>query len=917
MFDLGLFTDWEIGETYINTPGTVSRVPILVDPERITLDKYTFFLKGKQVIGYQQAGKDRVDTSTWGVSVPSTIAPYLITGVPASLSIAAGNNQAGPAGSVLPLALSVLVANSMGIAVGGAPVTFAVASGGGTFGTTLARSNAQGIATTTFTLGSVPGKILISASVSGLAPVQFTATANDVPSKLELQSGDNQTGLVGTRLPEALTVQVLGRAGTGLPGIQVRFSVSSGTVNSLLAASVTDAQGVASVGVTLGQSPGPVSIAATVPGVPAATFHLTAIPDPTPASYTIDTLAGRDHPLGDGGPATDAMLLAPSALAFDGSGNLWIADAGNARIRTIAPSGAISTIAGSGERGFGGDGLPASSAQLSSPGGLAFDTHGKLYLTDQNRIRVISSDGTISTLAIGAIGATNALVFDKAGNLYVADTFSHRVRRIDPSGGMSTFAGTGQPGFSGDGGDAAAARINLPIALVFDASGNLLIAEGSRVRRVSPEGVITTLLGEGNSETPAIIKPAALAVDASGTILVADSIGNRVWAVSSSGGQRAFAGSGERGSTGDGGGALDARLDGPSALVIDARGNLLIAEGNRVRMVDSVGVIRTVAGRSHFGGDDGPAASAILLSPLGVAQDGAGNTYVADSGNHRVRMIDSSGTTATIAGDVVPGFAGDGEPSTLARLSSPSDVALDQAGNIYIADSGNNRVRVIDRTGTIRTLAGDGFPRFAGDGGLAISASLSSPTAVGVKGDGTVYISDSKNHRVRAVATDGTIRTVAGDGRSTLQGDGGPAILASFDSPRGLALDDSGNLFIADSGNGRVRKVDPLENVSSVVGFGVTPGTARTLVPYAMAVDKTGNLYIADFAGNRLLRLNVRGVVSTIAGDTTGAAGFSGDGDAATAARMNAPAGVAINSDGSILVVDKGNNRIRVLTPVR
>jgi sugar lactone lactonase YvrE len=321
------------------------------------------------------------------------------------------------------------------------------------------------------------------------------------------------------------------------------------------------------------------------------------------------------------------------------------------------------------------------------------------------------------------------------------------------------------------------------------------------------------------------------------------------------------------GSVGDGGPAVNAPVNTPSAAAVDSAGNLYIANtyNNRVRKVSTSGTITTVAGNGTpgFSGDGGPATNASLASPTGVAVDAAGNLYIADAGNDRVRKVSASGTITTVAGTGTPGFSGDGGPATGAGLVYPSGVAVDAAGNLYIADTYNNRVRKVSASGTITTVAGNGTPGFSGDGGPATNASLASPSGVAVDAAGNLYIADPDNSRVRKVSTSGTITTVAGNGTPGFSGDGGPATNASLFNPSGVAVDAAGNLYIADTTNSRVRKVSTSGTITTVAGNG-TPGfsgdggpatNASLVYPSGVAVDAAGNLYIADSQNNRVRKV--------------------------------------------------------------
>ena len=588
---------------------------------------------------------------------------------------------------------------------------------------------------------------------------------------------------------------------------------------------------------------------------------------------------GRRGFSGDGGPATSASLNDPSGLALDAAGSLYIADLLNNRIRKVS-GGTITTVAGNGTDIFSGDGGPATKAALFNPHGVALDAAGNLYIADTgfNLIRKVSG-GTITTVAgngvygfsgdggpatNASLGSPSGVALDNVGNLYIADFVNARVRRIS-GGTITTVAGNGTGTFSGDGGSATSASLSGPTGVALDAAGNLYIAElGSRIRKVS-NGTITTVAGNGVN-----------------------------------------------GFSGDGGPATNASLNVPNGPAVDAAGNIYIADSNnqRIRKV-SGGTITTVAGNGTggFSGDGGPATSATLYDPNFAVLDEAGNLYIADYYNQRIRKV-SSGTITTVAGNGTAGFSGDGGPATSAALYYPSGIAPDPAGNLYIADLYNHRIRKVS-DGTITTIAGTGTASFSGDGGPAISAALSYPDGVALDSAGNLYISDSGNNRIRKVSG-GTITTVAGNGTSGSSGDGGPATIASIHNLAGVALDAAGNVFITEYS--RVRKVSG-GTITTVAGNGTSgysgdggPATSAAVDAFGVALDAAGNLYIADALYN-LIRKVSGGTITTVAG--TGVLGFSGDGGPAATAAFDNPHGVAIDTVGNLYIADTGNNRIR------
>jgi uncharacterized protein (TIGR03437 family) len=329
--------------------------------------------------------------------------------------------------------------------------------------------------------------------------------------------------------------------------------------------------------------------------------------------------------------------------------------------------------------------------------------------------------------------------------------------------------------------------------------------------------------------------------------------------------------------------------------------------------------ISTAAGNGTQGfgaGDNGPATSAELSIPRSVAVDPAGNLYIADSQNNRIRKV-SNGIITTVAGNGGPGFTGDNYPATSTELYSPSGVAVDSAGNIYIADTSNFRIRRV-LNGVITTAAGNGTQGFSGDNGLATSARLYDPCSVAVDSAGNLYIADGNSNRIRKVSN-GVITTVAGSGVAGFSGENGPATSAQLAGAWGVTLDSAGNLYIADGNNNRIRKVSN-GIITTVVGSGVAgfsgdngPATSAELAgPVGVAVDSAGNLYIADSGNNRIRKVS-NGVITTVAGN--GVAGFSGDNGPATSAKLAGVVGVGVDSTGDVYIADAFNNRIRVLSP--
>ncbi len=660
-------------------------------------------------------------------------------------------------------------------------------------------------------------------------------------------------------------------------------------------------------------------------------------------AWTIDAFAGG------GGTAVLTTLNAPRGVAVDSNGNIYVGDVNNHRVIRIDGATKNSSIfAGTtGSSGFSGDGAAATSAQLNEPYGVAVDSSGNVYIADtgNRRIRRVTiSTGNISTFAgTGASGNHNAfrtsatfswiydVAADSSNNLYMADRSNSLVRLLTASTGqVSNFFGP----------QVGTISLGAPEGVGLDSSGNLWVVNQNahRVFKRTSAGVGSHFAGslvfgpgfggDGAAATSARMnQPRDAAADSSGNVYIADSGNNRIRRVDTSGNISTFAGTGAASSTGDGGAASSASLNGPEKLTVDSSDNIYIGEtgGNRVRKIDASGIISTIVGLGPTAvGDGAAAASASLNGPSGAAADAAGNIYIADAANNRIRKIDAStGNISTIAGTGTAGNTGDGAAATSATLSNPRGVALDSDGNVYIADTGNNRIRKVTvSSGNIAALAGTGTAGFTGDGGAATSATLRGPRGVAVDSSGDVYIADSQNERIRKVTiSTGNIETIAGTGTAGSSGDGGLATAAQVNFPHDLTLDAAGNVYICDTFNGLIRKIDvSTGNISTVAGTNTTGfsgdggrATAAELnFPRGLTLDAAGNLYIADYSNHRIRRVDTSGRIETIAG--AGTAGFSGDGGLATAAQISRPYGVAADSSGNLYVTDFNNHRVRKLT---
>ncbi|HEY3348104.1 MAG TPA: Ig-like domain-containing protein [Nitrospirota bacterium] len=334
----------------------------------------------------------------------------------------------------------------------------------------------------------------------------------------------------------------------------------------------------------------------------------------------------------------------------------------------------------------------------------------------------------------------------------------------------------------------------------------------------------------------------------------------------------------------------------------------------------AVGDIHNFAGTGTPGytGDGGPAASAGFSQPDGICADAAGEVFISDTMNQIIRKVDASGMVSKVAGTGTAGFAGDGGNALQAAVSSPAGLCADKSGNLYFADSKNNRVRKITPEGVISTIAGNGTAGYSGNGGQAASAALNHPMAIAVDASGNIYIADTLNNCIRKVDAQGTIKTVAGTAAAGFAGDGGPAVSAMVNHPSGVALDLSGNLFIADSNNNRIRVVSTAGVITTFAGNAAKgfagdggPAVSASLTqPSGIALDSTGRLLIADTLNQRV-RAVASGTMTTVAG--TGVPGSSGDDGKASAAMLNGPLAVTADKSGNIYIADSSNDRSRVV----
>ena len=569
---------------------------------------------------------------------------------------------------------------------------------------------------------------------------------------------------------------------------------------------------------------------------------------------------GLDGGISPNNQAVDTPVFRPEGVAVDSTGNLYVGYAGN--LDKVALDGSISPIFWL--RDFG-----QCEVSFERPSGLAVDASGNLYFADEDTGKLVQITPSGVATCLDYLHQPEGIAIAPDGNVYVADPIESVIWKISSEfgGAQSVFAGNSTRGFSGDGGPATKAALNTPYGVAVDRFGNVYIADtyNYRIRKVKPEGVISTIAGNG---TP--------------------------------------------GYSGDGGPAVHAQFMAPFGLAVDQHENVYVADNGAaaVRRISAGGTIFTFAGGNKTG-DGGQAVSAQLDSPAAVEKDAQGNVYIAEFDGNRVRKVAPNGKITTVAGTGAAGFSGDGGPAAKAELNNPIGVTLDSTGNLYIAELGNARIRRVAPDGKISTLAGGGN-NFA-DNIPAVSAAFSVVQGIAVDPTDNLYVSDQG--RVRKVDRAGIITTVAGNGKQGYSGDNGTATQAELNVPTGLAVDSSGNLYIADLGNLRIRKVTPGGIITTVAGGGTQtsstgPATGVQLAAtFGVAVDHSDNLFIADLC---LVRRVAGGNIATVAGNQT--CEYSGDGGPATAAGMK-PVALTLDATGKIYVADKSSNTIRLLTP--
>ena len=581
------------------------------------------------------------------------------------------------------------------------------------------------------------------------------------------------------------------------------------------------------------------------------------------------------------GTGAAARFNEPAGVAVHGAGNIFVVDNWNHTIRKITPSGVVTTLAGTAGLSGSADGTGAA-ARFYRPEGVAVDG---------------------------------------AGNVFVADNWNHTIRKITPSGVVTTLAGTANISGSADGG-AAAARFYYPSGVAVDGAGNLFVADSANftIRKITPNGVVTTLAGsagllgsaDGTGAAARFDSPCGLAVDGAGNVFVADNYTIRK--ITPSGVVTTLAGLADSQGSADGTGAA-ARFNGPSGVAVDGAGNLFVRDSDyntytyTIRKITYAGVVTTLAGMGRSAGSaDGTGAAARFsytdpglsssFGPTGVAVDGAGSVFVADTDNDTIRKITPTGVVTTLAGTARLYGSADGAGAA-ASFGRPQGVAVDGVGNVFVADTDNNTIRKIEPSGVVTTLAGPGpLSGDVGADGTGAAARFDRPFGVAADETGNVFVADGS---IRKITLAGVVTTLAGSAELFGSADGTGAA-ARFYSPSGVAVDGAGNVFVADTGNNAIRKITPAGVVTTLAGSADGTGAAALFNgPQGVAVDGTGNVFVADTGNNAIRKISTSGVVTTVVG--VAAAVSAGNFPGPLPASIVSPVGVAIDASTGKLYI--------------
>ena len=640
-----------------------------------------------------------------------------------------------------------------------------------------------------------------------------------------------------------------------------------------------------------------------------------------------------------------AVFLMPREISVDAAGNVFVSDSRNMIWKYDLAMGRVIRYAGQYSFGFSGDSGASTLAFLSAPAGSVSDASGNFYFVDEEnyRIRKVNSAGIITTIAgtgtpdFGGDGGVatdadmipTAVTIDAAGNLYVVDYGNSRIRKISTAGIITTIAGTGIPGYSGDGGPATLARLDTPYYIAINHAGEIVFSDsfGTRIRKISTSGIISTIAGNGkytntgdggHADTAGIIANYNFAIDQADNIYFSQDFAIRK--IDTAGIITRFAGSyGVSAYAGDGGPAGSAlfRLNGH--LASDNAGNIFVGDYGAyvVRKINTAGIISTYFGNNFLSySGDGDSVIKTFMEPTSISFDTIGNMYFTDVLNYSVRKVDAAtGITSRIAGTGTTGYSGDTGLGKFVQVTE-TQVASDKAGNVYIADKENQRIRKVTTDGVIHTIAGTGGFSYSGDGGPAINATMKYPMGILIDDTGNVIFADNYNHCARKINTSGIISTIAGKDTAGYNGDSIPAVTAKLNGPTFLAKDTHGNIYVSDAGNNRIRKIDTNGKIYTVAGNGTLgcagngfAATSAFIDPLGLCVDRIGNIYFSNRDSSMIRKVDTFGIISKVAGDDLFE--MTGDGGPAIIAGVAAPTGMYADKDNNIYLADY--NRIRFI----